>query len=88
MDSSRSASRSHLSMVRMAGRRRGYVGPMPGPKTYQAIGFVTYHVARHELRRREVPRKAAEAGVAALAVGIAITGAAIAAKHRDTRPLA
>ena len=72
----------------MTGRCDGYVHPMPGPKTYQAIGFVTYHAVRHELRRREVARKAAEAGVAALAVGLAITGAAVAAKHRDSGPLA
>ncbi len=61
---------------------------MPGPKTYQAIGFVTYHAARYELRRREVPRKAAEAAVAAAAVGVAITAAAAAARRGNGRPLA
>jgi hypothetical protein len=65
----------------------GYVEGMPGPKTYQAIGFVTYHLARRELRRREVARKAAEAGVAALAVGLAITAAALAARRDNGRPL-
>lgn len=61
---------------------------MPGPKTYQAIGFVTYHAVRRELRRREVARRAAEAGVVALVVGLAITAAAVAARRRDTHPLA
>ena len=73
---------------RIATARDGYVHHMPGPKTYQAIGFVTYHAVRYELRRREVARKAAEAGVAALVVGLAITAVAVAAKRRDARPLA
>lgn len=58
---------------------------MPSPRTYQAIGFLTYRLGRRELRRREPELRRIAIRVALVA--LAILGAAIAARGDDERPL-
>jgi hypothetical protein len=50
---------------------------MPSPRTYQAIGYVTYHSWRRELRRRApaIKRNLAAAAVVALAIAAAAQAA-------------
>lgn len=59
---------------------------MPSAKTYQAIGFVTYHAGRRELRRRrpQLQRQAA-IGVAVLAGVVLLATVAGTAAHRRSR---
>ena len=54
---------------------------MPSAKTYQAIGFITYHMRLR--RRQEELRRAA---LSAALVGAAIAAAAIAARRDEGRP--
>jgi hypothetical protein len=50
---------------------------MPGPRTYQAIGFATYKLGLHKLRSRapEIKRNLAAAAIVALAIAAAAQAA-------------
>jgi hypothetical protein len=73
------------------GRRRpphpaaGYRARMPGPRTYQAIGFATYQGGRIYARRRraELQRQAAVAGGATLALLVVSAAVLAAARQRS-----
>jgi hypothetical protein len=54
---------------------------MPSHRAYEAIGFVTYRLARRELRRN-MPAIKRNVGAAALAA-LAIAAAAQAARNHD-----
>ena len=46
---------------------------MPGPRTYQAIGYAAYQYRRRQLRRKapEIKRNLAAAAIVALAIAVA-----------------
>jgi hypothetical protein len=50
---------------------------MPGPRTYQVIGYVTYRLGRRELRRHapEIKRNVGAAALVALAIAAAAQAA-------------